>query len=537
MYEKLSVCTYLGGGIAMKENNNETYNNDFKNPVPCRNLSIKTSRDKMEAYITISYTPLGDLWPPLYKINEIKDELDKAGISYGIITKNLNKCLEKEESQNLLIAEGKKAVDGEDDYLDIKFDIDTDIKKLNVDSRGRVDFKSIGSVNAVCKGDVLALKIQGSEGEDGRDVTGKILKHKPRNKLVLKASHGCELINENTVAASIEGKPCIINSTFYVYKVHEIHGDVDLKTGNIMFIGDIVVRGSVTEGMKVLSGNSISIFQHVERAEVKGKGDIIIKGNVLGSKVAAGGEDIEKLKELDELTPMENDLKHMITAIEEIKKFNLLGYNTSDGQIIKVLIENKYKSLAKHCLRILSYIIKEKNEGILEGNKLLGLIKDKLLGMAPLNIKHYSELFEILENISCRIKKLKSSLALAVNVKAAYIQDSSIFSSGDIIISGKGAYVSSLTAQNNIYFTAEKSVVRGGNIKCQQEIKCKIVGSPGGVTSKLTVGECGHIWIDTAYENTLLNIGEREFILDYASKNVHVYINDKSDLVVDRLRL
>lgn len=537
MDEKSSIYTYLGGGIVMKENGNKTFNNDLKNPVPCRNLRIKTSSDKMEAYITISYAPIGDLWPPLYKINEIKYELDKAGISYGIITKNLNKCIGKEEIKSLLIAEGKKAVDGEDDYLDIKFDIDSDIKRLNVDKRGRVDFKSIGSVNAVQKGDVLALKIHGREGEDGRDVTGKVLKHKPAKKLVLKASTGCELINENTVAASIEGKPCIINNTFYVYKVHEVHGDVDLNTGNIMFIGDIAVRGSVKEGMKVVSGNSISIFQDVERAEVKGKGDIIVKGNVLGSKVAAGGEDIEKLKELEELNPLEAYLKHMITAIEEIKKFNLLGYGTPDGQIIKVLIENKYKNISKHCLRILSYIIKEKNEGTLEGNNLFSLIKDKLIGIAPLNIKHYSELFEILENVSSRIKKLKSSLALAVNVKAAYSQDSSIVSSGDIIISGKGAYVSSITAQNNIYFTAEKSVVRGGNLKCQKEIKCKIVGSPGGVTTRLTVGECGHIWIDTAYENTLLNIGEREFILDHASKNVHVYINDKSDLVVDRLRL
>ncbi len=57
----------------------------------------------------------------------------------------------------------------------------------------------------------------------------------------------------------MEGKPCVKSNIFYVYQVHEVKGDVDISTGNITFVGDVVVQGSVKEGMKVEAGNSVEI--------------------------------------------------------------------------------------------------------------------------------------------------------------------------------------------------------------------------------------------------------------------------------------
>ena len=99
----------------------------------------------------------------------------------------------------------------------------------------------------------------------------------------------------------MDGKPCIKNNTFYVYQVHEVRSDVDLKTGNIKFIGDIIVYGSVKEGMEIVCGNYLDIEKDVERAKIKAAGNINIKGNLISGNVFGGGEDVTKLKTLKDL--------------------------------------------------------------------------------------------------------------------------------------------------------------------------------------------------------------------------------------------
>ena len=131
---------------------------------------------------------------------------------------------------------------------------------------------------------------------------------------------------------------------------------------------------------------------------------------------------------------------------------------------------------------------------------------------------------------------MKMSLSIPVNIKIGYCQDSTISSSGDIIFTGKGVYISEINANNNILFTDEKCIVRGGTIKAGNEIRCKIVGSEGGVATKLMVGNEGHIWIDAAYENTILAVGVREFILDCYSRNVQAYIDTDHELIVNRTK-
>ncbi|MCM8710941.1 FapA family protein [Clostridium sp. SYSU_GA19001] len=520
----------------MKENSTLIVDKDSS--IPARSLNIKITENNMEAYITITYSfKEGQNPPPSYNVDELKAELFNKGIVYGIIEENLEKCTDKNGVENILVAKGEFPVEGEDDIIHIKFDIDKDIKKLNEDKYGRIDFKNIGAVTAVSKGDVLVERVPGKDGVPGKDIKGKILKPKPVKKIKLKVSSGCEIKNENIVIASMSGKPSIKNNTFYVYKVHEVKGDVNLETGNIIFSEDILIHGHVKEGMKVIAGNTISVLKNVERAEIKGRSDIVIKGNIISSHVIGGGEDTEKLKELENLNVFRQSLKDMIGAIEEVKKFNLLGYDVSDGQIVKVLMENKFKAIPKQGLCAITHIIKSRQNDDIQGDKLLCLIKGKLLGLAPLSIKHYSEVIEIEETVNERIEFLNSTLSLPVNVKINYCQDSFINSSGDIIVSGKGSYVSELYAYNNVYFTGDMSVVRGGTVKAGKEIKCKTAGSLGGSITKLIVNEEGHIWIDKAYENIVLSIGGREFVIDYASRKLHAYLNENYELKVDRLRL
>lgn len=530
----------------------------FEESTALRELNISLSEQHMEAYVTVSYKPqnvyklkdkeegtlvnlepevVSQINPPKYTIEEVKEELAKNNVIYGIIEENLKQCTEN-NSKKFLVAQGQHMKDGENDAIEIKFKRETDLRKLEEDKGGNIDFKSIGSIESVHKGDIIAVRHVGEEGRDGYDITGKVKKHKEGEKLKLKAGEGCILSDENTITAAIDGKPCVINNTFYVFPIHEVTGDVDIKTGNIKFVGDVIVYGNVREGMEIQCGNSLNIEKGVERAKIRANGNIDIKGNVIASQVFGGGEDVKKLKSLKDLRILKEILTSLIESVEEIKRFNLLGDNRKDGEVIKVLIENKFKMLPRLCLSVITDMrILEDSVGKTTSDNLINLIRGKLLGISPISIKHYSELDLILNSVDEIVIILNAALALPVNVKVSYCQDCSINSSGDIFITGKGEYISDITANGSIYFTEEKSVARGGVLKAKEEIRCRTVGSTAGVSTKLQVEKQGHIWVDAAYQNTIIAVGAREIVLDVPSRNVHVYLDDHNDLTVDKLKL
>jgi hypothetical protein len=104
------------------------------------------------------------------------------------------------------------------------------------------------------------------------------------------------------------------------------------------------------------------------------------------------------------------------------------------------------------------------------------------------------------------------------------------------VITGKGEYISDITANESIEFLQDRSVARGGTLKAKKEIKCKIVGSMAGVSTVLHVEDEGHIWADIAYHNTVIKVGKKKLMLDSPSKNLHAYLNE-GNIIVDKFLL
>jgi uncharacterized protein len=519
-----------------------------------RKLDISISPNKMEVYISINYIPQNiytvkdsdevyeltpqlklkeQIFPQIYTAEEIKEQLNLAGVKFGILENVLGELTEPKNVNNLLIAKGEEALDATDDILDLKFDEDED-KKLVEDKRGRVDYKSIGHVSTVKKGQVLAVKIDGREGKDGIDVKGGVKRHKKAKKIKIEAGEGCEFQDENTIVASIEGKPSRKGNIISVHKVHEVSKDVDIKTGNIDFTGDVIIYGNVKEGMEVRAGHSLIVNKNVEHAKLYSKEDMTVLGNVINSNLNAGGEDIVKLSKVKVLESLNAGIDSLINTVDHIKKFNLLGREVHDGEIIKVLVENKFKHITLLCNDFIREIAVNANN---EEKSIVKKLKGTLIGLSPLNIKNVLELNSLIKKINEYINILQGSLDVPVNVKVSYCQDSIIASSGNIIITGKGEYVSQITANGSIEFQDYGSLARGGVIKAKDEIRCKNVGSEGGVCTKLIVEEKGHIWVDVAYQNTTFIIGKREYTLEVASKDIHAYLDDDKEIVVDKFIL
>ncbi|NLZ49062.1 MAG: DUF342 domain-containing protein [Clostridiales bacterium] len=520
-----------------------------------RFIDVNISEDKLECKISVKYIPKktyklidcseskrlvlrrqvsGKVMPPKFTFEEVKEELARVGVVYGIQEEDIRNYLDSGKEEIIVAARGEPAVDDIPDVIKYKFDVEEKNKKYDDSNYDNIDYRDANEIVCVKKGDIIAERIPGSEGKDGKDIFGKVIKKKSYKSKPLRVGTGCKIVDDNIVVSELDGRPYVKSNIISVKEMYEVQGDVNIKTGNIKFIGDVKIHGAVTEGMTIESGGIVEIMRNVENSTVSAVGDIIIRGNILGSNISAGGDDVTTLKRIKDLESFATNMTSLMEAVSQVKKFNLLGYDKDDGEVIKYLLETKYRFMNKTCLSIIKDCM---YDDIDADDRIITLIRQWLVGMAPLGIKNYGVLNDLVQAAKYKIEELNEKLALPVNVNISYCQDSTIKSSGDIVFTGKGEYISNITAYRKINFTVPNSVVRGGELYAGEEIKCKNVGSLGGVATKLSVGEKGHIWIAVAYQNTKLSVGGKEMILDSPSRNIHAYLDSKGDLVVDKLKL
>ena len=65
---------------------------------------------------------------------------------------------------------------------------------------------------------------------------------------------------------------------------------MDIKTGNIYFKGDVLVKGTVTDGMKVIASGNVEVRGFAAHCQIEAGGDILVKRNIVSGKVKAGKE-------------------------------------------------------------------------------------------------------------------------------------------------------------------------------------------------------------------------------------------------------
>ncbi len=82
--------------------------------------------------------------------------------------------------------------------------------------------------------------------------------------------------------ADIDGCPAVVKEKVVVDPVYTVPGNVDFKTGNIEFIGAVMIKGNVTSGFTVKAGGDVNILGNVEEAIIEASGKINIIGGAYG---------------------------------------------------------------------------------------------------------------------------------------------------------------------------------------------------------------------------------------------------------------
>ena len=111
------------------------------------------------------------------------------------------------------------------------------------------------------------------------------------------------------------------------------------------------------------------------------------------------------------------------------------------------------------------------------------------------------------------------------DIRISYCQECEIKSTGNIIISGKGEYISNLNAMKDIIFTKSESVARGGMLIAGGNISAGIIGSSGYVATTLKVTKSGTISATLAYKNTIFCFDNLKMTLDETLEDIYVYFD------------
>ncbi|MFP4483587.1 MAG: FapA family protein [Spirochaetota bacterium] len=253
-------------------------------------LSVEISDMEMRAYLT-AWPPGPGGTDPDYET--IVSYLQSNGVVHGFKEETIMR-LEEDPTyrEPILVAEGNKPVNGKDAEVVYNFETDTHKVKLR-ETDGRVDFKELNIVQNVVEGQVLAKKKPAQKGEAGRTVTGKLLPATDGADTDILVGKNVSISEDGKSAvADINGQVVIHGGKITVEPVYVVNGDVNLKTGNVLFLGTVMVKGNVTDGFNVKASGNIEVMGNVGKSQLDSEGDIIVHQGVAGKNggvVRSGG--------------------------------------------------------------------------------------------------------------------------------------------------------------------------------------------------------------------------------------------------------
>lgn len=242
-------------------------------------LDIYVTENKMQAY--------GKLIPAVGGISltykDVLGILQKKGVIFGIDYDAIKQMLDNREyNREILIAQGQPVQNGQDG--DIKYYIEIDKKatpKINDD--GSVDYYHLDLIENVNQGQLLATIIPPTPGIPGKNVLGQDINSRPGKPVRLsKGKNVYTSDDELSLFAAIDGKVELINNKLHVYSVYEVKGNVDNSTGDIDFVGNVIISGNVLSGFSVKAGGNIKVNGVVEGATLIARGDIVLKNGMQG---------------------------------------------------------------------------------------------------------------------------------------------------------------------------------------------------------------------------------------------------------------
>ena len=197
-----------------------------------------------------------------------------------------------------IVAKATPAVHGQDGVFAWATGFDptsahaTDREKAASDDDA-VDFYNQGSHITVAAGAQIATLRPPTDGTDGRDVVGGVIKARPGKPVDIKIDASLRVDEKGCVIAEIDGLLQFHRAEVKVSPVLEVAEFVDFSTGNIDFDGSVLIRQGVRDRFVVKATRDVIIHGLVEAATIvcggnfecrrgiaaKDRGELVVEGD------------------------------------------------------------------------------------------------------------------------------------------------------------------------------------------------------------------------------------------------------------------
>lgn len=250
------------------------------NPANDAYMTVDFAEAEMKAFLSLSPPGEGGADPTA---DGLRVFLESNDVVHGIKEEVLQRLDEQPVYREpVLVAEGTKPKNGAD--AKVQYNFETDPTKVHIkEIEGRVDFKELNRVQNVVEGQVLAKKVPAEQGEPGYTVTGKLLPARDGKDVPIPIGQNVRLSEDGMTAfAEINGLVRLLSGKINVEPVYVVEGDVNMKEGNIKFLGTVVVKGNVDDGFDVNAAGNIEVMGSVGRCNLSAEGDIIVHQGITG---------------------------------------------------------------------------------------------------------------------------------------------------------------------------------------------------------------------------------------------------------------
>ncbi len=243
-------------------------------------IAVDITKDEMSASIIVS--------PPSLSGQEASAEsIKRALFSQGVI----EQCFNEEKINEFVdspvydipfeVAHAIMPKDGHDAYISYNFETDPTKLKASVSEQGNVNYKKLNKIQNVIADQPLAQKIPAERGKGGKTLLGRYLEAKNGKDIPILLGTNVRLDRDGlTIKAEIDGEVMLINGRVCVEPVKYVDA-VNLKTGDIKFVGTVIIKGNVEDGYQVEATN-IEVNGIVDRSRLIATGNIVVHQGIYG---------------------------------------------------------------------------------------------------------------------------------------------------------------------------------------------------------------------------------------------------------------
>ena len=260
---------------------------------------VEISQDKMLG--VVSFLPPENGGKEI-TLGELKKSITDAKVVSGV-NQDLLESLIRERKHNFKypIAQGKPPIHGKDGTLELFFEIKSNeesVLRPKENEDGSVDFKNLDLIQTVSKDQKLAQITPPTIGESGENVLGREIK--PNRGRVKRLPRGKNVYlsdDELILYSSIEGQLTYNYDRINIEETYVVEGNAGVATGNIDFVGNVLVRGNVEPGFIVKAGGNVEVQGFVGESTIIAGNDILLRHGIQGKntgKLMAQGDIVAK---------------------------------------------------------------------------------------------------------------------------------------------------------------------------------------------------------------------------------------------------